>query len=256
MALAYDNTLSPAAKATVNWGAITGTLASNSFSPAAGEVIVLVSSLEGSTSNTAACTMGTPTNTGTALTWHHVLFEQPAANSDGNMIDVWWAFTVGAQSGIVVSQTFSIGTGIIQDSLVAILLFTGANTTAPIGTFAGGSDGGTHTSPTSHAITPTAAGSILFLAAGDWSGTAAITGASSGTGSWVVASEFVSSSSAQALAMYGTSATVPTLTPNTSAITMSLVQATAPDWTWLYFEVLAAAGAAVGVPNLVMGPMR
>jgi len=108
---------------------------------------------------------GTPTNTGTALTW---TFVSGAQNTDGTLfcsLGFWYAKNTSAQTVTITSNFSTLFGGYSLLSFLGGYVFTGHNTTTPSGATGGGNTG---------TITTTGAGSYVVSGIAD-QGTATYT---------------------------------------------------------------------------------
>lgn len=205
---------------------------SNSFSPPAGSVIVLVLSATQSFNN--AWTTPTITDSlASHLTWT-IAASQADVSTGAAQSGVWiaWANCPTAQTGMTVTATYAVAAGqTITFSSVGVEVFTGADTTAPIGATA---TGVSTTAATAATVTPVGAASALLIAAANSAAASAAT--SAGTGEYLVEETHVGPS--VAIAWYGT-ATGPTTTG--SVQTLDLTSSAAAFRTqYVGFEVKAA----------------
>lgn len=145
MALALSSTIS---FVKLDYPAI-GNLTTASVSLPANSLVVIVAGHDGAITDYGYA--GTPTNTGTALTWNYA---SGALNDDGtlyNSVSFFWAKNTSAQT-VTITSNFSSGADFPLLSAMAGYVFTGHNTTTPIGAVGGGNTG---------TITTTAAGSYV-----------------------------------------------------------------------------------------------
>ena len=146
MALALSSTIG---FVNIEYPNAVGTVSTGSVSLPANSLIVIVAGHDGV--GTDYGYPGTLTNTGTALTW---TYASGALNDDGsyyNSLQIWYAKNTSAQT-VNISSTFTSGADFPVLSAMAGYVFTGHNTTTPIGAVGGGNTG---------TITTTAAGSYV-----------------------------------------------------------------------------------------------
>lgn len=116
----------------------TGNLTTASVSLPANSLVVIVGGHYGALTDYGYT--GTPTNTGTALTWN---YSSGALNNDGtnyNSVAFFWAKNTSAQTVTITSNFVSFADFPVF-SAIAGYVFTGHNTTTPIGAVGGGNTG-------------------------------------------------------------------------------------------------------------------
>jgi hypothetical protein len=136
----------------------TGAVTSATFSPPATSLIV-VAFYDDNTSTTADATASI-TNTGTALTWTRQVVANQTTTSGtyAQAAVIFWALNAASQSAISVTVTPS-GTSQF-DSDVTVSVFTGHNTTTPIGASGVGKSA---TAATAVSYTATVIGSLGYF---------------------------------------------------------------------------------------------
>jgi hypothetical protein len=153
-----------------NSQAATTTLASPSFSPAAGDVLYVIGFIDNA-SGGSAITESAPTNTGTALTWTLVARDNNYQTTQlQGCLFVYRAFNASAQAGITVSINGGVS-GL--DKSVAVIGFTGADSAQ-----AGAQTAVAHPSSATAAVaamTTSQAGSWCWMAGLDWTGLTTVT---------------------------------------------------------------------------------
>lgn len=248
--LTFDSS-SPAINVSGFLGSTPESVTSNTFSPPAGSVII-VSSFTCDSFNNDWPASGFPTITdslGAHLTWNN--FANVFSNSAGTgvcRVALWWAYCPSAQTGMSVTVTDSVTSGqYIEDLDVAVTVWTGANTTGPIGALVTNAAGASSTS-VSQAITPTALGSALVLACGQNQPAASVT-LTAGSGCAVRDTD--TSNNPAGNVWLGTSLTVPTLTASLSSQTLSATSPQTHAWQYAAYEVLAAAGSPAVFPMML-----
>lgn len=180
---------------------------------------------------------GTPTisNSGTALTWTQIAMTNTTNNCK---VAAWWALVPDSASR-TVTVTNGGGSTTTTRRLHSIV-HTGAHTTNPVPT--GKVFSGAGATDVSQSITPTASGSALWMAAGDWNATNSFAAAASCT----LADNFNDAGQMTAALIR------PTTQPRTDGAAFTLGETdTSGLITWVAFEVQAAAGASTGaaMPN-------
>lgn len=171
------------------------------------------------------------TNSGTAMTWTQI----DDTASTGCRVAAWWAKSDGAENR-TVSVAWSSGSA-LQHVLYAIVL-NGAHTTNPVPS--GKVFKGLAASSVTQTITPTAAGSALWMVCGDQNGIGTPT-MTAGTNCTLDQSLDVDQFSSILLR--------PTTQPRTDAAAFTLSEThTGSGVNWIAFEVQAAAsGPAMAV---------
>ena len=164
MTLALSGT-SPAIAEGAYSGAATASLASNSFTPPSGAVIFVTA--WASSEVAAVFNSSTITDSlGSHLTWTKV-GEQNSSSGESDVV-VWWAYAGAGGTAMTATPSMSVATtggNYIGSMDVAVKIFTGANTSNPVGTVVQGQS--TTSSTLAESITPEYIGSALFLAAID-----------------------------------------------------------------------------------------
>lgn len=214
-------------------GAQSGSVASNTFSPAAGDLIVVL--VQANLSYQAAWATPTLTDSlGSHLTW-----TLRATQTDATASIATWVFTApcpSAQTNMTVTPT--IGTTdnsqYVTDITVQAFTFSGADSSS-VGTIVKAM---TSTQNPAISLTPTTTGSAVILAAVKF--VASTTTPTAGTSTYLRGS-VAFGSSASGNGWYGTSGG-PTLTAG-SAVTLNINSAQAsPTWQYIAIEILPASG--------------
>jgi hypothetical protein len=245
---------SPAIKSSSFLGSTPETQVSNSFSPAAGDIITVTSYATDSFNHDWDA--GEPTITdslATHLTWNLVasVFDN-AATGNTVRIALWWALAATAPGSMTASVTEATTAGqSIFGMAVAAKLWTGANTTAPIpasnlvfGVAAAAATG------VSQSITPTATGSALMMAAGN-----RVAGAqtnTAGTGCFLCDNATGAGNATVATQEWVGTSSGPTLTTSLAPATLAVSNATSSLWTFLAYEVVPAPAPAPPAAGLLL----
>lgn len=244
MAVVYSSTTPSDTES--GWvGTQSTTIVSNAFSPPANSlIVVVVSASEGFNS-----VWDTPTFTdslGSHLTW---TLARAQADSVASFGACWvaWANCPSAQTNMTVSVTLGIADAsqYILGAMLQPLVFTGADTTAPIVNI---SSGLSSTNSASVGMTPIYAGSNLLIAAARIATDA--TADTAGAGCYLKTSYVFGA--AHGIAWYGTS-TNPTATagnPQTMALTTT---DTGNAWQYVAFEIAPPHGAPAAGTGWVIG---
>jgi hypothetical protein len=252
MALARDAS-SPALNVSGFLGATPESLASNSFSPPAGSVIVVTGYADGGGGTTNQIASASITDSlGSHLTWTQGVQILDTANRGAGAggITVWWAFTSSAPGSMTATVTYTATGGQnIQGMDVAVDVYTGALTTGPIGaTVTSATPTGT---PLTVSITPTASGSALLIAAGD---EASLNTLAASTGCFALATDNAPGGALDTIdAWLGTSSTVFTGSTSGSPTNLVLTGSAGTNWVYAAYEVLAAAAGSNSGPNYAGG---
>lgn len=248
MALALGT--SPAIKNSGFLGSSPESFASNTFSPAAGSVIVCL--VFASQSYIAAWNAASITDSlATHLTWN-LAASATDVTLAGQQGACWlfWASCPSSQTNMTVTPTVSVSGGqYIAFMDVAVKVYTGALTTGAVGATITGTSTSTSISPS---ITPTAIGSALGIMIARTVSTA--TANVAGTGMFVQDSQVVPAgpSASYSNIWQGTSATAPTLTSSTSPTTLPVSTTdTSNVWQYLGYEILAAVSGGQTVTGVV-----
>jgi hypothetical protein len=217
MALTLSSTISFAFRGYVAIGTVT----TASVSLPANSLVVVVAGHSGAIDSGGGGYgyAGTPTNTGTALTW---TYASGALNNDGTYYDsvsFFWAKNTSAQT-VTITSNFTSGADFPVLSVVAGYVFTGHKTTTPVGAVGGGNTG---------TITTTAAGSYVVSGIVDGSST---TYTSSN-----MTYQVVSDSNADGFAAYASK-------PTAGSFTASYASGSFFAPAYEIIEVLAASGTA------------
>jgi hypothetical protein len=208
------------------------TLATASFTPPAGSVLVISAQSNG---NSDVKSISVTDNLSSHLTYTQV---QARGNTTFDVYaKLYWA-TVTTSRAMTVTATIGGNTG--DYGMLTVLVFTGANTSAPIGASGGGRGA---TGVISDSYTSTAAGSWGWLTTGDWAQRGVPTVPSSET---VQASYNVSGEDSFAVikqnattSAAGTPVTMSTTAPTTGA-----------RITHIYFEVVPATAQGPAAPTI------
>jgi hypothetical protein len=248
MALARDAS-TPAVNLSGFLGTQTASLASNSFTPPAGSVIVVTAWAGDSFQNDWDAAKPTISNSGTALTWTQISsqFNNGLTNKSIRTTS-WWAFTATAPGSMTATVAEGVQAGqTLTFMAVAVDVWTGALTSGPIGATANSNSttGGTRTV----AITPTALGSALVMAGGNWNDatTVAIT---AGTGCFLLddANQGVCALAAGQIWL-GSGSTTPTLTTTLSSVNLIASSSSATfAWSVVAYEVLPGTVTETPLP--------
>lgn len=229
-------TLAPSTYSTIRnsgWvGNPTGSLASNSFSPAAGDLIVVM--VEANLSYQTSWITPTITDSlGSHLTWTLRSTQTDASVSHG--VWVFAAPCPSAQTNMTVTVTAgtSDGSQYMTDMTVQAITYSGADAST-VGTIVKGS---TSTQNPAISVTPTQTGSAILVAACKFASGATVPTAGSNTYLRGTASF---GQSASGNGWYGTSGG-PTLTSG-SAVTVNLSSGQATTWQYVAIEILPAGG--------------
>lgn len=208
---------------------VNATITSNALSVNTGDYLNIV----GIYADNAESTAWTVTNTGTAITWT----KQQETNTGGNTKVVHWTGTAGATPPTTVSVQSTAGTNPAGSKAILSLVHRGQHATTPLPagnlfSIVAGTD-------VTQAITPTSAGSNLWMVLGDW---AAIDPASGGMAagancSLEVADYFESGAMTAAVIR-------PTTQPRTDTTLFTLAESeTGGIVSGIAFEVQAAGGS-------------
>lgn len=218
---------------TINSPAIVAlaTMTSGTLSATTGDLITII----GFFADNGNATAWTVSNTGTAITWT----KQLETNTASNCKIVMWSGIAGATPPTTVSVQATAGAQTAWYKNLVTIVHTGQHATTPLP--AGNLFLITSGTDISKAITPTASGSALWLAGGDW---AAMNTFSAGT------SCTLGATAVHQAGEYTGAVVRPTTQPRTdaSAFTLSLLD-TGGTVIGIAFEVQAAAGGG-GSPVL------
>ena len=240
--MALARTTSPAIVLSGYEGVSPVSLASNTFSPPAGAIIVCTAMATNSYAPGGWSAATITDSLGSHLTWTAgATMSSDVVNKGGTW--TWWAYCPSSQTNMTVTPTLAAGAGqYIVGMAVAIDVWTGANTSNPIGASANGAFTG---QDLTESLTPNATGSALMMAATD----AAVTGTpTAGTGFYLLGKDAGAGNWAGGTGWYGTSSA---FTPSTAstAENLSIVGGTSSAvFDWVTYEVLAAAPS---VPTIV-----
>lgn len=244
--LTYSTT-SPAIRSSAFQGtAATQAWASNSFSPPANSLILVEAHATQSFNN--AWNVPTITDSlGTPLTWNRRTTQADVTFAGVvSTVSLFWALCPTAQTGMTVTVTQSLGGSgqTITFTSVDVRVFTGHDTTTPIGTVV---NGATTAQALAVSLAPAGTGSALMLAANNAAAASAATTA--GTGEFLAGETHTGTSFVSA--WYGLSAG-PTIPATTQ--TLDLTGNTAARWQYIAYEVRALV--ALPIPDLTMAPLR
>jgi hypothetical protein len=235
VALAIDAS-SPALTTQTNTA--TATLASGSFTPPAGSVLLIQwASDAGATpaSPTITDNLGTPL-TYTLLDWKAANSGTPAANGQG----ATWRAVVGSSAAMIVTVTNGAVTG-ERAAALKITVLTGADTTTPIG--AHGKSGSLSAASIAQTYTATSTGGWGFIVVCDFN---QLGNETAGTGCTVISTGSVLTNISYGFLRRTTADDVAT-SSNSLNVT---IPGTSTNLSWTYAEVLpAAASTAVFPPN-------
>lgn len=241
----YDAS-TPAYKYTGFIGTATATVVTNTFSPPANSVIVVV--IEAIESFTDAWTTPTVTDSlATHLTWSIAASQADTASSFG-AVWVAWASCPSAQTNMTVSVGLAVGAGqYISTALVAPYVVTGAYATAPITNI---QQGISSTQSASSVLTPIYNDSALFMVATRMATSA--TTDTAGTGCFAPVAVAAGGGS-YGVAYLGTSG-VFTNTVASTAATVALNTTDAGNvWQWIAFEVAPPHGTPAAGTGWILG---
>lgn len=234
--MALARTTSPAILSSAFQGAAASqAFTSNTFSPPAGSLIVVMGCATQSFNNA----WNAPTMTdslATHLTWNLVDRQNDVTFSGAtSQVAIWWALCPSAQTNMTVTQTASVGGSgqTVTFSSLAPAVWTGADTVAPVTSLA---KGYTVAQALAAAASPAGSGSALLMAAANQA--AASVATTAGTGEFLVNETHSGSSFAQV--WYGTSGgpTIPA-----TAQTLDMTGNAAAKWQYIAYEIKAASGA-------------
>ena len=210
--------------------------ASGSFNPAAGSVVVATVFARDSYAPAGWASESLTDSLSTHLSWKLAKFE--GDTSSMGAVGVWWAYAATALGAMTVTASLAVGGGQYIDSIgVAVKIFTGASPAAPIGAVASGDYAGQDLSV---ALTPSAAGSALLLAAtdGKYTGQPA-------AGSGDYAADAMDSNNTAAAQEWAGTAAGPALTTSTAAQGLSMTGGSASaQFDYVAFEVVPNTAAA------------
>lgn len=243
MTLARDAS-SPALKVGPFSGANPTSLASNSFSPPAGSVIIVTGLADNQTATNAWPTSGAATITDSLashLTWTQgvQVLDQAARGVGPGAITVWWATTASAPGSMTVTVTYNTVSGqSVQGMDVAVDVYTGANTSGPIG--ASVTSATATATPLTVSITPTQSGSALVIAAGDEE---SLNTLAAGTGCFALDTDNAPGGAMDTInAWLGTSASAFTASSAGTPTNLVLTASAGTLWVYAAYEVMAPSG--------------
>jgi hypothetical protein len=235
VALAIDAS-SPALTTQTNTA--TTTLASGSFTPPAGSVLLIQWVSDASTapaSPTITDNLGTPL-TYTLLDWKASNSGSPAANGQA----ATWRAVVGSSAAMIVTVTNGAVSG-DRAAALKITVLTGADTTTPIG--AHNKSGSLSAASIAQTYTATSTGGWGFIAVCDFN---QLGNETAGTGCTVISTGSVLTNISYGLFRRTTADDVAT---NTNTLNVT-IPGTSTNLSWTYAEVLpAVASTAVFPPN-------
>lgn len=206
----------------VTTGVESGTSAS--FSPPANSLILCYININ--CANNFVSVLSTPTNTGTALTWHLYAKISPGNATSNMAAAIYWAWNASAQTGITVSCQGTTGnaTAVTNDAQSSVDVWTNAKSDQS--TAASTSATGSTAVNLTASLTTNGTGSILVGTFGDWSGGELPTTSDIGTG-------WQSGGNSDGIVVRGTV----TGAPGSNSLHAS---ASFPKWTYVLAEILAA----------------
>jgi len=205
-----------------------------------GDVLVAVLTQNGSTAFPAPAA---PTG-GTGLSWTQIVDEQNTA-AHFSRVTAYWAL-VGSGQTSTLTQSTTVGAGVVGTD-GALYRLSGADTSVPVGVSAV-FQGQTDPTGASLQVTGTATGSMIFLAASDWSaGTAALTVSLTGVASTTTDLNNLESGQFRGVCARGAQSS------STSQATLDYTAATG-DWAAVVFEIKQAS-ASVPDPGPQVVPM-
>lgn len=245
MALALDAS-TPALATNGGGGNASESVTSNSFSPPANAVIVVVC-LSNMTAGSSTLTGSITDSLASHLNWTEVTVSVDFSRRSG-ITAIWWAPVTSAPGAMTVSVTLTASGSAIYEMGVVPLVWTGADMTNPIGATTGG-DGSTSSANLSVSITPTQTGSALLMGANDSTTAASVSAGSGCYAPW----GFNSGGGDGSVVWFGTGTSQPTLTSNLSAQTLTATTGVSTSvWDWFAFEVLAATTPPSYVPPALL----
>jgi len=174
-------------------------------------------------------------NSGTGQTWTAL----PVTNTSGNCKMAGWFCTMSVTQAMTVTISGSgAGAGSSMASVIAVIQHTGQHATTPVP--AGNRFSGAGATDVSQVITPTSAGSSLFMIAGDWSAGNTFAARANCT----LDQTFHNASFMTATLIRPTTQPL----PDTSAFTLGETD-TSGTIAWIAYEVQAAAAAGRTTKN-------
>lgn len=234
MALALDaSTPTP-----VHGASSDGSETTASFTPPANSILVVCGLYNATSFGTLTASVSD--SLATHLTYTSVL-TKGSPSADNTVIYLWWA-KVTTSAAMTVTMNLSLSTPSAAYPYLAVFVFTGANTTTPIGANGGGTG---VTGTVSDPYTSTVPGSWGWLLAGEYNGQALTAGTSqtlkdgysvSGAAAYGVIQQNATTASA------GTTVTMSTAAPTSSA-----------KISHLYFEVVPPASVMHNLALLGVG---
>ena len=187
-------------------------------------VVMFVSEDEYNTGNLSV------TNSGTELSWNLIALTD---NLDNCKVQAWWAKATTVRD---ITVTVSWDGNDTQTVLLSCRVHTGAHLTDPVP--AGKVYSGASGTDISQSITPTASGSALWMACGDWSA----------TNSFAAIANCTLEANYHLDTRYSGCIVRPTTQPRTNGSAFTLGETdTAGKIAWISFEVQAAAGATLAL---------
>jgi hypothetical protein len=222
-----------------NGGRTACNVTSSSFSPPADSWIYVERTANASSVAPRTFTFGTPTNTGTALTWEKI---GEVVSGNGGGVAVYRAYNASAQASITVSSTVTYNTqsGAIADTAHQnVAVWTGCKSSQTGAAFNTLNSTGTSNNP---AVTTTAFGSRVAAGHGDWGAAAVPTSSDSTIAGDQIATTFTSSFAYKA-----------SDSGNPASVAINFSQSGSPDNSFFIYEILAAPALPtynVGRPSL------
>lgn len=205
-------------------------ITSNALTVSAGDFIAIVACYENNTGSTA----WTVSNNGTAITWT----QRADTNTTNNCRLVLWTGVAGATPPTTITVTTTAGATINDSKSLATFVHTGQHATNPIPS--GNIFTGANLTGATRTITPTATGSALWMAAGDFQATNTFA---------AIANNTLVGTFNEAARMTAT-AIRPTTQPRTDAAVFTLGETdTSGTIAYIAFEVQAAASPSGGTIN-------
>lgn len=202
------------------------TITSNTLSVTAGDFIDVVAVY----ADNPEATAWTVSNTGTAITWT----KRQETNTANNVKLVHWTGVAGATPPTTVSVQTTAGSSVSGSKALFVVVHTGQHATDPLP--AGNLFSGASGTDVSQAITPTSAGSCLWMVAGDWSATNSFAAAANCT---LAATAYHESATQTVVPIR------PTTQPRTDTTSFTIGETdTSGTIAWIAWEVQAAASGA------------
>lgn len=207
--------------------AVSPTITSDTLTAATGDAIDVVVVY----GDNVQATAWTISNTNTAISWGSPVQQ---TNTASNCKVMRWRGTAGATPPGTISVQSTAGDDVSATKVMFVVVSTGQHATTPWP--AGNEFSGVGGTDVAQAITPTSAGSCLWLVAGDWNATNTFAAATNCT----LAASVYHEASQQTVA-----AVRPTTQPRSDASSFTIGETdTGGKVAWIAWEVQAAASAA------------